>query len=129
MFRRITCLIAILLLTAACTPVKAVELPPPFLSSPDEEKSVDRLLARWEQWNAGIKTFDCRFKRWTYDTVFGRADQPRYVDLGTIKYAAPDCELFRTDKTIDGNGPEVPIDDARASIGFSTASRSSNTTT
>ena len=113
MFRRIACPIAILLLSAACTPVKTVKLPPPFQSSPDEEKSVDRLLARWEQWNAGVKSFDCRIKRWTYDTVFGRADQPKYVDLGTLHYAAPDHLLFHIAKT-EKDGKTYPIDDTRA---------------
>ena len=113
MMRRIGWTVVILLLVASCAPVKTVKLPPPFKSTPDEEKNVDRLLARWEQWNAGVKTFDCRFKRWVYDAVFGRADQPKYVDLGTIKYAAPDHGLYRIDTT-EKDGNQSPIDDARA---------------
>jgi len=113
MMRRIGWPVAILLLTASCAPVKTVKLSLPFKSTPDEEKNVDRLLARWEQWNAGVKTFDCQFKRWVYDTVFGRPDQPKSVDLGSIKYAAPDRGLYRIDKT-EQDGKEVPIEDARA---------------
>ena len=115
MLRRIGWPVVMLLLTLSCAPVDAprLKMPPPFTSTPDEEKNVDRLLARWEQWNAGVKTFDCRFKRWVYDSVFGRPDQPKYVDLGTIKYAAPDHSLVWIDQT-ENAGKQVPIEDARA---------------
>jgi TIGR03009 family protein len=107
--------ILILLLSAACSPIQMADrkLPPPFRSTPEEQKNVDRLLARWEAWNAGVKTFDCGFKRWVYDGVFGPPDQPAHVDLGTIKYAAPDHAMFRVDKT-EKNGEVAPIEDARA---------------
>jgi TIGR03009 family protein len=113
--QRIGWAIAILLLAASCAPVRttSLRLPPPFRSTPDQEKNVDRLLARWEQWNAGVKTFDCRFKRWVYDTAFNKADVPKFVDLGTIKYAAPDHGLFRIDGT-EKDGVECAIEDARA---------------
>jgi len=113
MMRRIGWPIVILLLTLSCAPVKMVKLPQPFKSTPDEEKNVDRLLARWEQWNAGAKTFDCRFKRWIYDKTFGPANEPKFVDLGTIKYAAPDYGLYRLD-TAEKDGKEYSIEDARA---------------
>ena len=45
-------------------------LPPPFQLTPDEQKEIDCLLDRWEQWNARVKTFDCKFHRWIYDLVF-----------------------------------------------------------
>ena len=89
------------------------KMPPPFKSTPDGETKVDRLLARWEAWNAGVKTFDCHFKRWTYDTVFGPPNRPKFVDLGTIKYAAPDKSLFRVDAT-EKNGKQCPVENARA---------------
>ena len=111
--RRINWLFLALLLTASCTAGPDVKLAAPFKQTPDEEQKVDRLLARWEQWNAGVKTFDCRFKRWTYDAVFGRPDVPRFVELGTLRYAAPDKWLFQVDKS-EKDGKEVPIDDRRA---------------
>jgi TIGR03009 family protein len=86
---------------------------PPFQLTHEEQQNVDRLLARWEHWNAGVKTFDCRFKRWAYDGVFGQPNEPRLVELGSIKYAAPDRCLFRVD-TAEENGKEVPIADSRA---------------
>ncbi|MFZ1937216.1 MAG: hypothetical protein WCB27_01490 [Thermoguttaceae bacterium] len=112
--RRIYWPLVLLLLTASCTSVQTNrKMPPPFQLTADEEKSVDRLLARWEQWNAGVKTFDCRFKRWTYDAVFGPPNQPRWVDLGQIKYAAPDHALYRVDTT-EKDDKQLPIEVARA---------------
>ena len=45
--------------------------PPPFTLTPQEQSEVDRVLNVWEERNRGVKTFDCRFKRWIYDVVFG----------------------------------------------------------
>jgi TIGR03009 family protein len=87
--------------------------PPPFRLTPAEQKNVDRVLDRWEQWNSGVKTFQCRFKRWSYDVVFGPPDRPKFVDLGTITYAAPGRALYRVD-TMEKDGKEVPIEDSRA---------------
>jgi TIGR03009 family protein len=102
--------------TDSCTSVQntpSTSPQPPFQLTHEEQQNVDHLLARWEQWNAGVKTFDCRFKRWVYDDVFGPPNQARFVELGSIKYAAPDRCLFRVD-TADENGKEVPIAGGRA---------------
>jgi TIGR03009 family protein len=113
--RRIGWPVVVLLLAASCSTVEMAnwKMPPPFKSTPDEERNVDRLLDRWEQWNAGVKTFDCGFKRWTFDVTFGPPNQPKWVDLGEIKYAAPNHALYRVDTT-EKDGKEVPIEDARA---------------
>ena len=87
--------------------------PPPFTLSPQEEAEVDRVLNLWEEHNRNIKTFDCRFKRWIYDVVFGSPTEPKFVDLGVVKYAKPDRGLFRIDAT-EKEGKEVNIDNARA---------------
>ena len=86
---------------------------PPFRLSPQEEAQVDRVLNLWEQRNRNTQTFDCQFKRWIYDVVNGSADRPEFVDIGVIRYAAPDRGMFRTDNT-EQNGATVPIEDARA---------------
>lgn len=91
---------------------------PPFELTPEEEKSVDRALQRWEQWNSQVKTFRCRFKRWTYNAVFqtprpNQSLQPKYIESGVIKFAAPDRGLFRV-KTTEKDGKETPINDSRA---------------
>lgn len=86
---------------------------PPFRLTQQEEAQVDRVLNRWEERNRQIKTFDCRFKRWVYDVVFGSPDQPKYIDLGMIRYEAPNRGLFRTEET-EQNGKTGPIEDGRA---------------
>ena len=107
-------LLGVVLLLPSCSAVEPEKnLTPPFQLTADDEKNVDRLLARWEQWNAATKTFECRFKRWTYDGVFGRPDAPKFVDLGIIQYAAPDRGLYRVDVTEEG-GKQKAIGDDRA---------------
>lgn len=86
---------------------------PPFTLTPQEEAQVDRVLNLWEKQNREIKTFDCQFKRWIYDGVFGPANQAKFIEIGVIKYAAPDRGMFRVERAEVG-GKEVPIDDSRA---------------
>lgn len=88
-------------------------LPPGFPLTKEQEAQVDQVLNLWEKRNLDVKTFDSRFKRWVYDTVFGRPDQPRFVELGVVKYASPDRGMFKVD-TAEKNGQEVAIEDARA---------------
>ena len=71
------------------------------------------MLGLWEQRNRSVKTFDCEFKRWIYDVIFGPPNQPKFVDTGIIKYAAPDRGMFRVEKT-ERDGKDVAIEDARA---------------
>ncbi len=85
---------------------------PPFVLTPQEEAQVDRALNLWEERNRDTKTFDCRFKRWSYDAVFGSANQAKYVDMGTLKYASPDRGKFRVETT-EKSGKEVPVEDGR----------------
>ena len=90
----------------------------PFTLTPQEEARVDRVLNLWEERNRNTKTFDCRFKRWVYDLVFSPPKpneplRPKFVEIGVLKYAAPDRGLFRIE-TAENNGKEVPIEDARA---------------
>ena len=85
---------------------------PPFTLTPQEEVQVDRALNQWEERNRDTKTFDCRFKRWSYDMVFGSPNQAKYVDMGTLKYASPDRGKFRVETT-EKNGKEVPVEDNR----------------
>lgn len=86
---------------------------PPFTLTAEEQKGVDAALNRWEQWNSGVKTFDCRFKRWIYDSVFGTLDRPLRIDVGAIKYSAPDRLEYRLDVQ-ETDGKQTPIADERA---------------
>ena len=96
-------------------PPRAVQPPPPppFTLTPQEEAQVERVLNIWEQRNKDIKTFDCNFKRWIYDVVFGPPNQPKFIDMGVIQYAAPDRGLFRLEKE-EKDGKEIPIAENRA---------------
>lgn len=67
---------------------------PPFVLSPEQQQQVDWVLARWEQQNAGVKTFECEFTRFEYDAVFGPAGKPKFIDKGRMWYAAPDKGRF-----------------------------------
>ena len=70
---------------------------PPFRLTPQEDAQVDRVLNIWEQRNAALKTFDCRFRRWIYDPVFGRdMTKAMFVEEGVIRFAAPDRGLFKS---------------------------------
>lgn len=74
--------------------------PAPFDLTPEQVADVERVLRLWEQRSSGVKTFECRFKRWDYDRVFGPKDVPRYEDIGVIKYAAPDRGVFQVTDTV-----------------------------
>lgn len=69
----------------------------PFVLTPNEMAELDRVLAAWEQRNKEIRSFECKFTLWTYDSVFGDGTgrQPKTTDQGEIKYAAPDKGLYR----------------------------------
>ena len=88
---------------------------PPFQLTPQEQAQVDRVLSQWEERNRNIKTFDCQFKRWVYDVVFGPADRPKFIDTGVIKFAAPDRGMIRADMT-EKNGATVPIEDGSGEV-------------
>jgi TIGR03009 family protein len=97
----------------AAQPTPQQPPPPPFTLTPEEQANVDRVLALWEQRNNKIKTFDCEFTRWIYDAVFGRPDQPKFVDSGILRFETPARGMFRVEKT-ERDGKNSPIDNARA---------------
>ena len=75
-----------------------------------------RSIACWACGNSGTaasRRSIAEFKRWTYDVIFGPPNQPKFIDMGVIKYAAPDRGMFRVEKT-EKDGKDVPIEDARA---------------
>lgn len=85
----------------------------PFQLTPEQQAQVDRVLKLWEEQSAQVKTFRCSFKRWVWDPVFGPPDRPKFEDLGTIRYAAPDKGLFQVEKTIV-NGQAAAVQPERA---------------
>jgi TIGR03009 family protein len=85
----------------------------PFQLSPREQAEVDQVLAQWEQQSAQFRKFECTFTRFEYDKVFGQRDVARFVDLGYLKYAAPDKGVFRVTHT-KKNNQVTPIEQSRA---------------
>jgi TIGR03009 family protein len=72
------------------------------LTAPDQAR-VDQILDYWEHHTSKIKTYQCKFIRENYDFVFGEKSKPKSIDVGTIRYNAPDKGLMRVDKTYDYN--------------------------
>jgi TIGR03009 family protein len=79
-----------------------------------QEDDLQRLLLDWEQQSALVKTFECKFTRFEYDTFDPtgrrRPDQPKAIDKGEIKYAAPDKAMFQ----IPGEKGEYWVCDGKA---------------
>lgn len=95
--------------------IARAENPPDLLAAPAhqaEQKKIDEVLDRWAAWNASVKTFECRVKRWHYDYVFGSPNVPRTVDLGRIWYLAPDYLVVRFEAT-ETHGKVVPMEPQR----------------
>lgn len=86
---------------------------PPFVLTPQQQAEVDQVLDQWELRNKAVKKFESKFKRWTYDAVFGKPNVPKFVDLGSVVYAAPDRGLYAVEVTED-NGIQKAIGDDRA---------------
>jgi len=69
----------------------------PFGLTPDQQTSLNGLLATWEKQSDQVNTFKCHFLRWDYDPVFGPngGRDPKSVASGEIKYKAPDHGVYR----------------------------------
>ncbi|HEY6565778.1 MAG TPA: TIGR03009 domain-containing protein [Pirellulaceae bacterium] len=79
-------------------PVQAPADPqPPFVLNPQQEQRLKLLLHHWENESRKVKTFSCRFERYTYDTVFGPPRDPKSIHEGVIRYSAPDKGEFRVE--------------------------------
>ncbi|MEN6457877.1 MAG: TIGR03009 domain-containing protein [Thermoguttaceae bacterium] len=90
--------------------------PPPFTLTPEQQAEVDRVLKLWEDHNRTIKTFDCKFNRWTFNVVFSQPGQPlkpQFIEQGDINFAAPDKGRFRLN-TEEKDGKQTAIDPMRA---------------
>jgi TIGR03009 family protein len=82
----------------------------PFQLTQQQEAEVDRVLKLWEQYSGGVKNFDCKFKRWVYDPVFGPVDKPAFEDLGTLTFEAPDRAKYE----VEGSRAEKWICDGKS---------------
>ncbi len=83
-------------------PPQNLQLPPPFMLTPQQQAQLDELLTKWEKKNDEIKLFKCSFYRWEYDPAFiNNPKQTKAEASGEVEYAAPDKGLFHDLQTWD----------------------------
>lgn len=73
----------------------------PFQLTPQERAELNEVLALWEAESDKVRTFSCNFTRLIYDPAWTGGDpkQPKSMDKGEIKYAAPDRGMFKDAET------------------------------
>ncbi len=80
------------------------QLPPGFPLTQQQVAELDGILNAWERASKAVKTFECNFTCWEYESA-----TVRFADHGEIKYAAPDRAKFKVTH-VQKNGNRVPID-------------------
>src|SRR5215210_3766898 len=90
--------------------VPAIPQPPEWVArqSVAERNWVDQVLSYWEARSNKIKLFECKFKRWDYDPIFGPKTEAKTYAEGVIKYAQPDKGLFQVEKLLAYAPPAQP---------------------
>lgn len=74
--------------------------------SPRETADLDAVLRAWEEHSGEIRTLECEFQCWKYDTVFGapakggKPPRPTRICRGAILYAAPDKGHYHITKQV-----------------------------
>ena len=87
---------------------------PLFPLSEKEQARVDNILRFWEANTAKIKTFQCQFRQWDYDAIFGVKHKgkllPKSESYGVLRYARPDKGLFHVTEVRDLVPPKAAKD-------------------
>ena len=75
--------------------------------TPQEQQTIDQILAYWEQETAKIERFSCEFSRWEFDSQapgvqelarqIGRGDITVAASRGVVRFQKPDRGLFKTE--------------------------------
>jgi TIGR03009 family protein len=75
--------------------------------TPQEQQTIDQVLAYWEQETAKIERFSCEFSRWEFDSQapgvqevarqLGRGDITVAASRGVVRFQKPDRGLFKTE--------------------------------
>ena len=84
-------------------------LPNPFQLTAGEKQHLDQVLGYWQGRSGKVKTYECEFTRWEYDSVFGPTD-PRMAKTkadGRIRYAAPDKGEFKVESIGEFNPAQL----------------------
>lgn len=68
--------------------------------TPQQQAQLDQLLLAWQQQSQSMKTLECNFTRWEYDTQRAPGGLHWKKATGNIKYATPDRGLF-LDQTVN----------------------------
>lgn len=93
-------------------------LPPPdFRLSPQDQAVVAMVLKKWEEHNATVKTFSCKFTMWEYNNQLRlnpQAPAGPAVHEGRLSYAAPDKGMYQVDPDQQGQGGEHWICDGKS---------------
>ena len=91
--------------------VAAPQRPQGFPLAPADQKRMDQILSFWQQNTTNIKTFECRFRKWDYDGVFGvRQDGkllPKTESDGMLRYSKPDKGLYQVTEVRDLVPPQA----------------------
>ena len=75
-------------------------LPNPYQLTPAARQHLDQVLGYWQGRSGKVRTYECEFTRWEYDSVFGPPD-PKLAKTkseGRIRYAAPDKGEFKVEE-------------------------------
>ncbi len=92
-------------------PSAVAEPQPPFALNAQEQEHMGRILDYWQAQSARIQTFSCKFSKYTYDTVFGPENEPKFISEGVIRYATPDkgeFHVIRFAEFVPGKKPNYP---------------------
>ena len=75
--------------------------------TPQEQQTIDQILAYWEQETAKIERFSCEFSRWEFDSQapgvqeiarqLGRGDITVAASRGVVRFQKPDRGLVKTE--------------------------------
>lgn len=69
----------------------------------EHQKYLDEILLYWEQKSDVVERYQCNFKRWDYDPVFGPKpgadgiDVPKSYSEGVLRYKKPDKGSFKVE--------------------------------
>ena len=90
---------------------------PYFRLSPEDEAVVQLVLKKWEEKNAGVKTFSCSFTLSEFNNrlqLNPRQPQEPVKRTGRLSYAAPDRGMYQVDSEPEKNNGEHWVCDGKA---------------
>ncbi len=78
---------------AATADVRVIKAP--FELTPEQQRDVDAILTRWEQFSLAVNSFQADFVRFKYVIAFGGGGGMTTIqEKGELRYQSPDCGMF-----------------------------------